>query len=178
MSINTLYNRVRDGEPGAEDRLFERLTDSFRLFVRQRVWSDEDVEDIVQESLIAIAGKYRGIEFETSFAAWAYKVLENKTLDYYRKKQCRESKFAQIASDESSVAEKPNPGLRRKLLDCLRKINGANGRYARILNLQYQGYSTDEVCERMDLTRNSLYILLSRARSMLKLCLQKGDIEK
>lgn len=178
MSINTLYNRVSSGDPGSEDRLFENLRDRFSLFVQQRIWSEQDAEDVVQESLVSIAGKYKEIVFETSFAAWAYKVLENKILEYYRKKRCRDSKFSQMANDDSSTGQDGvDCTLRGRLLDCLKKINEVSNRYARVLNLQYQGYTTKEICDRLDVTRNGLYIVLSRARSMLRLCLHKGDIE-
>lgn len=178
MSINALYNNVCDGTPGSEDRLFESLSDSFRFFVQQRIWSEQDAKDVVQEALVAIAGKYKGIDFEKSFAAWAYRVLENKVLEYYRKKRCHESKFAQLTdAGPGSNLDDPDPTFRDRLLDCLRRISDANSRYARVLNFRYQGYVTEEICDRMDMTRNSLYIVLSRARSMLKLCLQKGDIK-
>jgi RNA polymerase sigma factor (sigma-70 family) len=153
------------------------LSDSFRFFAQQRVWSEQDAEDIVQDTLATIAGKYKGIDFETSFAAWAYRILENKILEYYRKKQCHESKFAQISSTGSdSFLCEPDPIFQDKLLNCLKMINTANNRHARVLNLRYQGYTTGEICDRLEMTRNSMYTVLSRARSMLKLCLHKGDI--
>ena len=177
MTINDLYSLARDGSPGSEDKLFHGLGESFHIFVQQRIWNREDCEEIVQETLAAIAAKYREINFEISFAAWAYKVLENKILHYYRTKRCRESKFTP-GDDEQERAASPatNPDLKRRLLDCLRKISGVNRRHARILNFCYQGFSTDEVCERLGVSRNNVYILLSRARSMLKLCLNEGDI--
>jgi len=67
---------------------------------------------------------------------------------------------------------KPNPNLRIKLLSCLSKITGANRRHARILNLSYQGFLADEICEKMSLTKNSFYIVLHRARKALELCLK------
>ena len=131
----------------------------------------------MQDTLVTITGKYRGIDFEVSFAAWAYRILENKILEYYRKKQCHESKFAQMSNTGSdSTLSEPDPTFQDKLVNCLKMINRANNRHARVLNLRYQGYTTGEICDRLEITRNSIYIALSRARSMLKLCLQRGDI--
>jgi len=177
MSINTLYSEFRDGNLKAEEKLFRDLSDRFGFFVQQRIWDEQDALDIVQESLVVIAGKFRDMEFETSFSAWAYRVLENKILEYYRKKHCHESKFAQMVEENPGAHQNaPDPTLQNRLLDCLKKINELNNRYARILNFQYQGYTTEETCKKLSVTRNNLYILLSRARSMLKLCLQRGDI--
>ena len=69
-----------------------------------------------------------------------------------------------------------DPDLKRRLLGCLQKICRQNVRYARILNLHYQGYKTGEVCGRMDVRPATLYSVLSRARSMLEDCLEKGDV--
>jgi len=66
--------------------------------------------------------------------------------------------------------------LKKKLLDCLNKINDANTRHARVLNLHYQGFIVREICEKLKLTRNGVYILLSRSRTMLKNCLERGDV--
>lgn len=178
MTINQLHNLAVCGGEGAEERLFQSLSESFRLFVQQRIWNRQDAEEIVQDALATIAGKYRGIDFETSFAAWAYKTLENKILHYYRTKRCRESKFSQISNgDLQSTPVSIDPVIKRRLLDCFKKISEVNNRYARILNLRYQGYSTEEVCTRLNATRNTVYILLTRARSMLKFCLEHGEID-
>ena len=177
MTINDLYANARNGDRGAVEKLFKGLSESFRIFVQQRIWNKQDSEEIVQDTLTAIAAKYEGIDFEISFAAWAYKVLENKILHYYRTKRCRDSKFAQTENGESlAVSHATNPDLKRSLLGCLKKISGVNRRHARILNLRYQGFSTEEICGKLEVSRNNVYILLSRARSMLKLCLEKGDI--
>jgi RNA polymerase sigma factor (sigma-70 family) len=177
LTINDLYTEARGGGQVAVDNLFGALTESFRIFVQQRIWNPEDGREIVQDSLTAIAAKYKEIDFEISFAAWAYKVLENKILHYYRTKRCRESKFAQTDNEQDRAASPEfNPDLQRRLLGCLKKISAVNRRHARILNYCYQGFTTEEICERLEVTRNNVYILLSRARSMLKLCLEKGDI--
>lgn len=177
MTINNLHSLVREGDKGAEGKLFQSLTESFRLFAQHKIWNRDDSEEVVQDTLTAIAAKYRMIDFEISFAAWAYKVLENKILHYYRTKRCRESKFAQTGNGEDlAVSQTTNPDLKRRLLECLKKVSGVNRRHARILNLRYQGFSTEDICGKLGVTRNNVYILLSRARSMLKLCLEEGDI--
>ncbi|MDH4157235.1 MAG: RNA polymerase sigma factor [candidate division Zixibacteria bacterium] len=178
MNINELYHVARKGDRDSENRLFKSLTESFRLFAQQRIWNDQDAEEIVQDTLVTVAEKYGNIQFEISFAAWAYRVLENKILNYYRGKHYQENRFT-WASDVGGewASNDSDPSLKRQLLDCLGKINRVHSRHARILNLRYQGYSAEEICEKLAISRNNLYILLCRARSMLKLCLEKGDIK-
>jgi len=57
------------------------------------------------------------------------------------------------------------------LVECLRELIRGFPRYARVLNLVQQGYGTEEICERMTISRNNLYVLLSRGRKVLKDCI-------
>jgi RNA polymerase sigma-70 factor (ECF subfamily) len=125
---------------------------------------------------MTIAKKYREMEFTTSFAAWAYKVLNHKILDYFKAKRVRvEAQARMVDEKKPDVMSQPDPALKRQLLMCLKEVSGANSRHARILNLHYQGYTTDEICRKLDLKPGNFYVVLSRARSMLELCLEKGD---
>jgi RNA polymerase sigma-70 factor (ECF subfamily) len=174
--LNELYNLAREGDQAAEEPLFHGLSERFGLFVQHRVRSKQDAEEIVQDTLMAIARKYKKVGLITNFTAWAYKALENNLLYYYRTKQSRAEKVKQMAANPE-MSFTPAPELRHQLLECLKKMNRINTRYARILNLHYQGYAVKEICQKLKITENNVYIILSRARSMLKSCLEKGDIE-
>jgi RNA polymerase sigma factor (sigma-70 family) len=137
-----------------------------------------DAEEVVQNSLMVVARKYRGINFETSFAAWAHKVLSNEILKYYRAKSYRQDMFmSSIEGNDTAASWDPNPEIKRRLLDCMKKLCETNSRYARTLNLKYQGYGAEDICRKLKMTANHFYVALSRARSMLKHCLEKGEIE-
>lgn len=172
MNINDLYRDARAGGKKEEDTLFINLSEIFSAFVRQRIWDERECQEIVQDTMLAIAEKYRTTDFNISFSAWAYRILEYKILNYYRSKKIRESKFAQIRESQSSQApESVNPVLEIKLVKCLRKIHRKNKKHARVLNLRFQGYEIEEICRKLNMTPNSIYVYLSRAREMLKQCL-------
>jgi RNA polymerase sigma-70 factor (ECF subfamily) len=177
VNINELHERARHGTRSAEEALFEGLTVSFRLFAQHRIGNREDAEEVVQEALVTISTKYRQVAIETSFAAWAYRILVNKILDHLKGKKARGqamARFSESRREQRSVTS--DPTFKRRLLDCLKKVNEANRRHARILNLHYQGYSTQEICERLGITQNHFYVTLSRARSMLQACLDRGEV--
>jgi RNA polymerase sigma factor (sigma-70 family) len=155
------------------------LIERFERFAKQRVWDNNEVDDIVQSAMEVIAREFRSIEINVSFTAWAYKVLENKMLNYFSSRTRERSRFEPLSGNggqESSY--KQDPILKSKLLNCLKKLNKINNRHARILNMRYQGYNTGEICEKLGLSRNGVYILLSRARKMLETCLKTGEIQK
>ena len=177
LSINALHSRVLDGDTAAEEQLFERLSARFQVFAHHRIWNSVDAEDVAQEALLTIQSRYREIEIETSFTAWAHKVLDNKMLAYIEAKRRTGSRYSPLTSDESSdLATESDPLLRRRLLDCLRKLGRSNRTYARILALHYQGLSKQEICDRLSLTRNNSYVIMSRARAQLKDCIRAKGV--
>lgn len=179
MSIDSLYRDMCAGNAAAERELFERLSESFRLFAQHKLGDTRDAEEAVQEALMTIVQKHSSTEIDTSFKAWAYRILRNKILDCYRAGKHRRNRFAPMSGQESVDSRSDSdPGLKQRLLDCLRKIAVINVRFTRVLSLHYQGYTTDEVCERLTLSRNGVYILLSRARTMLKFCLEEGNVQR
>lgn len=177
MTINDLYEKARDGGKPDEDRLFGVLSVRFLLFACQRVCNEEDAKEIVQDSLTKIAGQYRGIDFQVSFSAWAYKVLINELRNFVRKKVRRGDAVEVSDQPADSVGSwEPDPDLEPQLVDCVRKLVKRNVRYARILNLRYQGYDADAICARLGVSANNFYVILSRARAMLRECLEKGEV--
>lgn len=176
MDIHSLYSNACRGDKNSEENLFLYLSARLKYLAQLQIWNKDDAEEIVQDSLMTVARKYKDIDIEISFSGWVYKILENNILNYMRKKGYKNKRFVEMLDgDDRPITS--NPDLRIKILSCLRKICKASIRNARMLNLYYQGYSTDEICRKLSLTRNNSYSVLYRARSMLELCLEKGDIK-
>jgi len=181
MDIDTLFNEYLAGNEKSEKILFQYLRVKFLIITNQRVCNKQVAEDIVQETLMTIIKKCKQAQFEAGFSAWAYKILEYKTLNHIRDSKSRDSKLHQLSYYNNN--DKPSYfaddiELKRKLSKCLRKIYKANIRYARILSLFYQGFSAEEISEQLEITNNNFYVILSRARSMLEYCLKTGETAK
>lgn len=177
MKINEFYKSALSGNQDNINRLYETLSARFRLFMRHRVSNDEDVEDIVQDAMMTIFNEFNNIKIKTSFSAWAYKVLENKFLAFLQKKGRRSAKennikepiLANISDNKTIDSE-----LRRKIVGCMQKLVDNNLRGARIINLYHQGFTTDEICDRLNIGTSNYYSILSRSRSQLEKCLKGG----
>jgi len=176
-NINELHRRVLSGDKEAEPELFDALADRFRLFAHLKVWNRDEAEDLVQAALTVVATEYRDVRIEKSFAAWAHAVMQNRLLGYIQKRRREKGRVTSTDCEELQMpTSTQNPSLRMRLLDCLKKVGSANRRYARILNLHYFGFSRAEVCDKLGVTRDQSYLIMSRARAMLKQCLDRGDI--
>ncbi len=179
MNLNDLYKNAESGDKKAEGKLFQYLSERFGQFANRRIWDEENAKEIAQEALMLIAKEYKSISFEISFQAWAYKVLDNKILSYIKKKRQRGDRVVTVAdvSDLGKTEIDADPILKRRLLECLKKIGQANRRHARIIDLHYLGYKTIEICERLKLSSNGFYIILHRTRKMLEKCLETGEVQ-
>ena len=178
MDVDATYHLAVQGDENARRQLFETLSVRFRLFARHKVWNESDVEDVVQNALTAVFSKYKQVEILKSFTAWAHGVLNMEILRYTRDHSRNSARFTSLDENSEQVAsDSGNPEIRRRLLRCLEKVAGVNLRYAKVLQLTYEGYETESVCRGLDVTPNNLYVILSRARTMLKKCLTEGTID-
>jgi RNA polymerase sigma factor (sigma-70 family) len=177
--MNHLLARAREGDKSAEKQLFEYLFVRFRLFAKHRVRQDEEAEDIAQEACITVLEKYKTETFTEGFEAWAYGVLKMKIGNHLQIKAARQGKIVSQSVtnvDAGMFSPSSDPDFRRQLFNCLKKILKANRRYARALNLVYQGYKTDEICRKLKISRSNFYVTLNRGRSMLRICLETGEV--
>lgn len=176
MDLNGLFAEALTGTPDARERLFHHLTVRFRLFVLYRLGDTQEAEDIVQDTVMAVAEKYETMPPDSNFAGWAYSILENKLRLFFRNRKYDREKLAWYGQHASGAnPTSADPDLKTRLTACLKKICRTNRRYARILALYYQGYTTKEICDRLGITPNNTYVIFSRAKSMLKACLDEEE---
>lgn len=171
--MDELAQRALAGDKDAESELFETLLVRFKYLAKRRV-AEEDHEDLAQEACQTVFEKYHTERFKISFTAWAHGVLKMKVGNYYqaRKRHAgRSSEFNEAVNYGDGLDR--NPDLKRWLMDCLRQLTKSTRQYARIVNLAYQGFSTEDICSKLDITSNHYYVNLSRGRSLLRTCLQE-----
>jgi RNA polymerase sigma factor (sigma-70 family) len=178
--METLLLRARQGDKDAENEIFETLLVRFRLFAGQKIGDREAVEDIAQKACLTVLQKYKTQEFSVGFEVWAYGVLRMNIKGYYHQVIAERDRSAPGISIETVKAPEPenvDPHIELMLLKCLEKVVRVNPRYARILNLVHLGFKSDEICQKMKITRNNFYVTLNRARSLLWTCLNQGETQ-
>ncbi|MBU1319384.1 MAG: RNA polymerase sigma factor [candidate division Zixibacteria bacterium] len=170
--------KALDGDEGAERELFQYLSVRFRTFAKRRVRED-DAEDVAQQACLAVLRKYKTEKFTTGFEAWAYGVLKMEIRSHIRTRSDRAKRLVPITETdqipETSFPE-PDSDLKMRLIDCLRSIRKHSRSYARALNLINQGYKREEICMRLRTNPGNFYVILSRGRRLLRVCLEKGRI--
>ena len=133
------------------------------------------VDDIMQETFLAITRKAHTFTLGTQFMAWAATVARYETLKVRR----REGKKAHWLSDESiealaaSHADLPaeSEAQMRALELCVSQLAP---QAKRAMELRYQkGHKAGEVARIMGWTAEALYVALSRARAAVRVCVER-----
>jgi RNA polymerase sigma factor (sigma-70 family) len=169
-----LLAKARAGDKASEEELFRFLSARFQAIAIQRIWDTEAAQDVAQEACATVFEKYRTETFTTSFEAWTYGVLRRKISNHLQSSKAERQRLDRSSNEGTSghSSGSPEHELERRLSECLKRIGKANPRYARVLNLSYQGYKTKEICERLRISPNAMYSVLCRGRSLLKKCLK------
>jgi RNA polymerase sigma-70 factor (ECF subfamily) len=176
--MDELLAKVKNGDRRAEQQIFQILLVRFELLAKRRVRNEDSARDIAQDACTTVLEKYKTEEFTTGFEAWAYGVLRMKIGNHIQKMNAEREKM----SIKFDIELAPGPSahidsdLKMRLLVCLKEILEVNSKYARVLNLTYQGYKTDEICQRLGILAGNFYVTLNRGRSLLRHCLEKGEV--
>jgi RNA polymerase sigma factor (sigma-70 family) len=176
--LDNLLLKAKSGDARAEDELMQYLSVRFVMIAKHNIGRGA-AEDIAQEACLTIVKKYKTETYTKSFQAWAYGVLKMKIkahiADLIRE---RDRIVSELESYKCQPIQPPeiDPDLRRRLAKCFKQIMRQNIPYARALNLAYHGYKAPEIAVKLKVNVNNLYVILSRGRSMLDLCLKRGTI--
>lgn len=144
-----------------------------RNYLGQKVGNPDEIEEILQETLIAATGSLPTFAGKSSFFTWLCGIANHEVADFYRKKKIKTFLFSHFPFLEGLVSEALGPEealLEQELRKEVKKNLGrlAEG-YALILRLKYyQGLSMREIAKKLHLTVKAVESRLSRAREAFK----------
>lgn len=163
-----------------------------RLQLRER----DQAEDVVQETLLAALEAQDKFAGKSSVKTWLTGILKHKIIDAMRRKS-REPAVSTLNEEadiddldaffnendrdhwETKPAEWRNPERdleQREFLDmmdfCLEKLPPAT---ARVFMLrEVMELESDEICKELKITATNLWVILYRARMLLRKCLEQN----
>ena len=104
--LRTLFLQGLDGEHAAYQAFLQKLSAHLRAFLRRRLfgWPDE-VEDLVQECLLAMHNKRHTYQSDQPLTAWVHAIARYKLIDLLRAKSGREALHDPLDDDLAVFAE-------------------------------------------------------------------------
>jgi RNA polymerase sigma-70 factor, ECF subfamily len=189
-----------DALRGGNERAFAQLVDSHHralLHMAQLYVRDRSVaEEVVQETWLAVFEGIDGFESRSSLKTWIYRILTNRAKTRAQRER-RQLPFSALTGDDEPEVDEtrfrpiddprfqqqwaapprawPHEGiLARETVNQLRNaVAQLPAAQQVIVGLRdIDGWSSDEVCEALEITPGNQRVLLHRARSRLRKALE------
>lgn len=163
-----------DGDAQAQRRLLASLAVSLRAFFARRLGPhDQDVEDLVQDCLIAMHTKRETFDRTGPFTPWAFAIARYKLIDHYRRRRVRA--WAPIEESEDLVApDRADETMAAR--DVERLLEGLPSNQARAIRAtRIEGASTEEAARQTGLSPALVKVSVHRGLKTLMARIGGGD---
>jgi RNA polymerase sigma-70 factor (ECF subfamily) len=155
-------------------RLFIEHVDELQGFVASLVPEPELVDDIVQETFVAVTARADGYDSTKSFSAWLFAVARDKIRELGGKAAAEARPFADEVLDvliASRGDAKPSPERLQLVEDCIAALAP---QARRIVELRYQNaMKPRQVAAAIGWTAASVRVALCRARTAIRECVER-----
>lgn len=165
----SLMRLAQSGDQLAYASLLVLLSSLTRQFVRGRLGAaPEWIEDVVQETLIAVHGARQTYDATRPFAPWFYAIASNRMIDVFR----RERRIAGREIGRDELPERAVPSSARDDIDTeavRAAVEALPKRQRQIIEaLKYQDQSVREVAGRFGMSESAVKVTAHRGYRALK----------
>jgi RNA polymerase sigma-70 factor (TIGR02943 family) len=175
----------------------EQYGQALYLFACTRVDKKETAEDLVQETLLAGLTARSRFQGKSTEKTWLIAILKNKIFQVYRKGK-REWTESELCKDSDNLGfmdklfdednhwltnpkdfgpdEKiENQELGGIINQCIDKLSRPFRRL--FVMREIDGVSAEEICEELGLSSSNLWVSMHRARTQLRMCMEKNYLK-
>lgn len=170
----------------------EEYGDQLYRFAYSKLKNEETAEDMVQETLLSAVKAFDNFQAKASVKTWLFTIIKNKIIDHVRKtkRRIKEDKEVDVNDDKGQFnragiwsvfvpnwAREPDKILEDKdfsntLESCIGKLKD-KPKKALMLSIN-SDFSSDEICNALEISSSNLWVILHRARMQLRECLEKN----
>ena len=155
-----------------------------------RINNHHQAKDLVQDTFFAALNAKDNFQGKASERTWLISILKRKIIDYYRKINSAKGKAEvkmnfysdgeregdwieeRVPTDWNAEVEKniENDELTIALEKC---INNLPEKYAMVFRMKtIQQFETEEICKELEITSSNLWVIIHRARTQLRKCME------
>ena len=161
-----------------------------------RINNHDQAKDLVQDTFFAALNAKDNFQGKASERTWLISILKRKIIDYYRKINSAKGKAEvkmnfysdgeregdwieeRVPTDWNAEVEKniENKELTIALENC---INNLPEKYAMVFRMKtIQQFETEEICKELEITASNLWVIIHRARTQLRKCMEDNWFNK
>ncbi len=174
----------------------DRYGDLMYRYTLVRVKNPDAAEEIVQTTLFSALQSVNSFEGRSSEKSWLFGILKHKILDHFREVK-KTRNFNLMPDDDADPFEydagghwkempqkwdfdpekaAENQQLSQALAHCLA---GLSDKFRDVFVLkEIEGLSTEQICKEFNIKPTNLWVILHRARNLLKKCLESQWVNK
>ena len=172
--LRPLMIRSLEGDSGAHRQLLGMLGRYLRGYFARRIGITAEVEDLVQETLLAVHLKRDSYDRSLPFTPWAYALARYKLIDHLR----RRHRSIQVPLEDAGAlfaAEDSEEGaLRTDLERLLQRL--PDRQRSLIEDVKLQGLSVEEAAHKRGVTAVSARVMLHRSLKWLSQALRDENV--
>ncbi len=166
--------------------LVNTFTDDLYNWAYYKTSNIDIAKDLVQDTFLVASEKNKGFQNKSSHKSWLFAILNNKIVDYYRKKIRVESNFDNLGNyfnDTGDWSSKSKPldwgesesklsesvEFQEALAICLNELPEI---WNACINLKFlSSKSGDEICQELEISSSNYWQIIRRAKLQLRKCI-------
>ena len=163
---------------GASYRVFlDELSLHLRSFLRRRLArQSEEIEDIVQEVLLAIHNQRHTYDAKLPLTVWVHAIARYKVIDWLRRRSRHDLKNDSLAECEQLFAAPDDTGAAEASLDIAKLLRQLPERQR--LSIQYvkiEGGSVADAAKRIGISESAVKVGIHRGLKVLAASIARSD---
>jgi RNA polymerase sigma-70 factor (ECF subfamily) len=175
-AAEALFARAQAGDRQAYADLLTQLASAARAFVRGRAGHAPWVDDVVQETLMAVHRARRTYDPRRPLAPWFYAIARNRLIDAIRRERridAREIRVDEPPDDRALPSIDADATIDPGLLDALRTLPPRQREVIEALKLKDQ--SVRDVSARLKMSESAVKVTAHRGYAALRRLLGARD---
>ncbi len=172
LTDEQLAKKVQDGTVDAFGEIVERYEKPLARYIRRVTNQEqEEVEDLVQETLISGYENIQGFDSRQKFSSWIFRVAHNKCIDFFRKNKLKttttDEKEELIESSEKLIEDLEIEKEDKKMVwEAIEKLEV---KYREVVTLYYfEDKSYEEISDVLRTTTSNIGVMMNRAKGKLR----------
>lgn len=174
-ALRPLWQRAQAGDEVAYRQALERIAARLRAYLRRRMQSlPDELEDLVQETLLALHLQRGTHDPEVPVSAWVLAIARHKLVDLWRRRGRQDALHDPIddVGEDQLVADEADAGAQRDLGKLLLALPEAQR--TAILLTKVEGLSVAEASQRTGASESAIKVQVHRGLKKLA-ALVRGD---
>jgi len=161
-----LIIKAQRGDKATYSELLQGLNSFLKNYLRKRILAQNDIDEVIQEILVAVHKSLHTYDAEKSFMGWFLAIVEYKIIDYIRALKKHSSHLDLDSISHFFAVSNSDSDLK---MDIEKAMNSLNLKEKNVITLmKVDGLSISEVAEQLNLTEANVKVIAHRAYINIK----------